>query len=170
MPPIISFVGRPGSGKTTLLERLIPQLVARGCRVGVIKHHVHAFTMDQPGKDTWRLKKAGAQAVALSSPTGLGIIRDVDVDSDLPELGARYFFDMDLLLTEGYKRQDQPKVEVFRRAVHERPLGDELTNLVAMVTDVALPCAVPQFGFDALADLVDFLVRFIEAAQGNKRP
>ena len=68
MPPVVSFVGKPDSGKTTLLEKLIPELNRRGYRVGTIKHHVHQFEMDKPGKDTFRHKQAGARVVALSSP------------------------------------------------------------------------------------------------------
>ena len=97
---IIALVGKPDSGKTTLLEKLLPELNRRGYRIGTVKHHVHKFEMDKEGKDTWRHKQAGASTVALSSPTGLGIIRDVDHDQAIEELLDRYYYDVDLVIAE----------------------------------------------------------------------
>ncbi|HUU81381.1 MAG TPA: molybdopterin-guanine dinucleotide biosynthesis protein B, partial [Acidobacteriota bacterium] len=84
--PIVLFVGSSGSGKTTLLEKLIPELTRRGLRVGTIKHDVHGFEMDQPGKDSWRHKHAGALASIISSPHQIGEVMDVDHDHSLDEL------------------------------------------------------------------------------------
>ncbi len=135
--PIVSFIGKPDSGKTTLLEKLVPELVRRGVRVGLIKHHVHDFEMDTPGKDTWRLKKAGCSAVLLSSPTGLGLVRDSKHDSKLQDLVDLYFNDFDLVLTEGYKQESFPKIEVFRAACHSDPLSTKSYegHLYARITD-----------------------------------
>jgi len=161
MPPVIAFVGKPDCGKTTLLEKLIPELVRRGLKIGTIKHHVHAFAMDREGKDTWRHKRAGAQVVALSSPTGLGVIRDTTGDPAVAELAARYFYDVDLVLAEGYKHSDLPKIEVCRRAAHEAPLvgrNDSWLALVGDMPEVGLPC----FGMEDIVPLADFLVaRFL---------
>lgn len=163
MPPVIAFIGKPDSGKTTLLEKLIPELRRRGYRIGTIKHHVHTFEMDKPGKDTWRHKQAGASTVALSSPTGLGIIRDVDEDLTIEELVGRYYGDIDLVITEGYKRLGLPKIEVFRKALHDEPLPDRDATWVAMVSDTADPAGLPCFGLDDIAGLADFLEeRFIK--------
>jgi molybdopterin-guanine dinucleotide biosynthesis adapter protein len=163
MPPVIAFIGKPDSGKTTLLEKLIPELRRRGYRIGTIKHHVHTFEMDKPGKDTWRHKQAGAATVALSSPTGLGIIRDVDGDLTIEELVGRYFGDTDLVITEGYKRLRLPKIEVFRRALHADPLPDRDETWVAMVSDTQGPEDLPCFALDDAAGLADFLeTRFIK--------
>ena len=85
-PPIVSIVGPSGVGKTTLLERLIPELTGRGYRVGTIKHDVHGFEIDQPGKDSWRHKHAGAQVTVISSPNQIGMVMDVDHDHHLEEL------------------------------------------------------------------------------------
>jgi molybdopterin-guanine dinucleotide biosynthesis adapter protein len=162
MPPIVSLVGRPDSGKTTLLEKLIPELCRRGHRVGTIKHHMHAFEMDRPGKDTWRHKQAGASVVALSSPTGLGIIRDVAGDPPVAELVARYFHDVDLVLTEGYKRLGLAKIEVHRQALHSEPLPDRDHTWVALASDVPLDGELPCLALDDIPALADFLVeRFI---------
>ncbi len=163
MPPVIAFIGKPDSGKTTLLEKLIPELRRRGYRVGTIKHHVHTFEMDKPGKDTWRHKQAGASTVALSSPTGLGIIRDVDGDLTIEELVGRYYGDIDLVLTEGYKRLGLPKIEVFRQALHAEPLPDRDDTWVAMVSDSSCPTDLPCFALDDVVGLADFLEeRFIK--------
>ena len=157
MPPVIAFIGKPDSGKTTLLEKLIPELRRRGYRIGTIKHHVHTFEMDKPGKDTWRHKQAGASTVALSSPTGLGIIRDVDEDLTIEELVGRYYGDIDLVITEGYKRLGLPKIEVFRTALHTEPLPDRDDTWVAMVSDSVGPENLPCFGLDDVVGLANFL-------------
>ncbi|MDH5524839.1 MAG: molybdopterin-guanine dinucleotide biosynthesis protein B [Desulfobulbaceae bacterium] len=163
MPPIVTLIGKPDSGKTTLLEKLIPELAKRGFRIGTIKHHVHEFEMDKPGKDTWRHKQAGAHTVALSSPTGLGVIRDVDHDSSLEELVGRYYHDVDLVIAEGYKRLALPKIEVHRRALHPDPLAGRDASWVAMVSDVELGSELPCFDINDAAKLADFLVeRFIK--------
>jgi len=163
MPPVIAFIGKPDSGKTTLLEKLIPELRRRGYRIGTIKHHVHAFEMDKPGKDTWRHKQAGASTVALSSPTGLGIIRDVDEDLTIEELVGRYYGDIDLVIAEGYKRLGLPKIEVFRSALHDTPLPDRDETWVAMVSDTAGVNNLPCFGLEDVVGLADFLEeRFIK--------
>src|SRR4030066_1340246 len=103
MIPIISIVGKSASGKPTLIEKLVPELVRRGCRVATVKHDVHGFGVDREGKDSWRHKKAGAHTVVISSPTKLALIRDVDHDATLAELRDKYIRDVDLLLSEGFK-------------------------------------------------------------------
>jgi molybdopterin-guanine dinucleotide biosynthesis protein B len=158
MPPVIALVGRPDCGKTTLLEKLLPELNRRGLKVGTIKHHVHAFEMDREGKDTWRHKRAGAHVVALSSPTGLGVIRDTDHDPAVPELLDRYFYDVDLVLAEGYKHTDLPKIEVFRSSVHAAPLPDRDATWLALVSDLRPEGDLPWFGLEEIAALADFLM------------
>ncbi len=166
-PPVVSLVARPNHGKTTLIEKLVPELVRRGYQVGTIKHHVHGFEMDKPGKDTWRHKQAGARVVALSSPTGLGIIRDVDHDGDIVGLSAKYFADMDMVLTEGYKTGSMPKIEVFRQGVSAKPLALADGSRIAFVSDVDPDSDLPCFALDDVKGLADFLVEtFIT---GSKR-
>lgn len=156
-PPVVSLIGKANSGKTTFIEQLIPALLALGVRVGTIKHHVHEFDMDRPGKDTWRHKKAGASVVALSSPTGLGIIRDTERDLSVDEVIDQYFGDVDLVITEGYKSGPAPKVEIFRSTAHSTPLERDHT-WVAMVSDTNLDCNLPVFSLDAPNDLARFLI------------
>jgi molybdopterin-guanine dinucleotide biosynthesis protein B len=168
MPPVVSLVGKANSGKTTLLEKLIPVLIAAGLRVGTIKHHVHAFEMDRPGKDTWRHRQAGASVVALSSPTGLGLIRDTGRDLGLAELVGRYFGEVDLVLTEGYKSGPAPKVEVCRAAVQGEPLANRDQTWLAMVSDLPLDCGLPVFGLDDAAGLARFLIDTLLASKHGK--
>lgn len=122
--PIISIVGKSSSGKTSFLEALLPELKNQGYNVGTIKHDVHGFDIDKPGKDTWRHKQAGADLVLISSPEKLALIKDVDKDSELDELRQHYVRDVDLILTEGYKSRDKPKIEIFRPALHDDYLCD----------------------------------------------
>jgi len=163
-PPIVSLVGRPDSGKTTLLERLLPELGRRGIRVGTIKHHVHAFEMDTPGKDTWRHKKAGAHTICLSSPTGLGVIRDVDYDHPVEELVARYFTEVDLVIVEGYKKAQLAKIEVFRQEISPSPLPGRDHTWHAFVTDDQVQTDLPCFSPSDIKGIADFIQeRFLRA-------
>lgn len=169
IPPVVSFVARPNHGKTTVIENVIPELIGRGYKIGTIKHHVHHFEMDKPGKDTWRHKQAGAHTVALSSPTGLGIIKDVPGDSSIEDLVAHYFSDMDLVLTEGYKTGPMPKVEVFRKEISSSPLDNRDATWAAFVTDTHLDSDLPQFSCQDINGLASFLIdSFIASAVRQK--
>ncbi len=168
-PPIFALVGRPGSGKTTLLEKLIPELNRRGFKIGTIKHHVHDFEMDRQGKDTWRHKKSGARTVALSSPGGLGIISDVEHDHAPRELLSRYFYGVDLVIAEGYKRSNLPKIEVFRKDISETPLDGRNTSWRAMVSNDDTGKDLPRFSLDDISPLADFVIENFMAEKDPPR-
>ena len=157
-PPLISIVGKSGSGKTTLMEKLIRALRAKGLRVGSIKHHLHAFEMDRPGKDSWRHKQAGAERSVISSPHRIGLVMDVDHDYTFEEL-LTFFSGMDIVLSEGYKGGDRPKIEVFRPEVYASPICLDDASLIAMVSDRDMDLKVPRFGLDDIAGLTDFIIR-----------
>jgi molybdopterin-guanine dinucleotide biosynthesis protein B len=141
--PVISFVGKSGSGKTTLLEKVVSRLKKDGIAVAVIKHDAHRFDMDKPGKDTWRMAQAGADVVAISSSEKVAVIANVAKEKSLDEVIAM-IPEVDIVLTEGYKSGDKPKIEVFRsEAHHERLWG--CNNLLAMASDIkwddlGVPC------------------------------
>jgi molybdopterin-guanine dinucleotide biosynthesis protein B len=158
MPPVLAIIGKKNCGKTTLIEKLIPELIDLGLRVGTIKHHHGVIDMDRPGKDTWRHKQAGAHTVVLSSPTGLGVIRDTPGEIPLPELVNLYFSDVDLVLAEGYKQEVLPKVEIFRSSVHAKPLSDPGKDLIAVMSDVEVDRAIPGFRLSETRQLAQFLV------------
>lgn len=155
--PVISFVGKSGVGKTTALELVICELKRRGYRVGTVKHDSHGFDLDKPGKDTWRHAQAGSDAVAISSPGKMALIRKLDQEMPLDEI-VGLMGDVDLVITEGYKRGSKPKIEVTRK---ER--GTELLctpdELIAIMADYAVAMAVPQFALNDASGVVDLLVQ-----------
>lgn len=154
--PVISIVGgQSNSGKTTLLEKLIREAKLRGWRVATLKHDVHGFEMDQPGKDTWRHDRAGADIVAISSPQRIAILERVTNDLPLDEVLAR-IQGVDIIFTEGYKHADKPKIEVFRSAVHEA-LFSKLEELIAIASDVSFDNGVPCFGLDDAQGICDLI-------------
>ena len=161
MPPVLAIIGKKNCGKTTLVEKLIHELVDLGYKIGTIKHHHGDIRMDTPGKDTWRHKQAGAQAVVLSSPSGLGLIRDTSREIPVQELVSLYFSDMDLVLTEGYKKEVLPKVEIFRSVVHSEPLPDPEGNLIAIMSDVETDSNIPHFELDESKALAQFIAEKI---------
>ena len=156
LPPVLSIVGKSDSGKTTLIEKLIPELKRRGYRVGVVKHAHHGFDMDRRGKDSYRHRQAGADTVMIASPGQLAMIKNSSAET-LDEL-ATYFEDVDILITEGFKRDRAPKIEVFRSQRHRSPACLEDDTLIAMVSDTTLDLAVPQFGLDNMEAITDFIV------------
>ena len=157
MTPYVSIVGKSDAGKTTLIERLIRELKARGLRVGTVKHDVHGFEMDREGKDSWRHAQAGADSVVVSSPQGLALIKRVDQELKLTEVVEQFLGDVDLVLTEGYKRESTCRVEVHR-AAHAPGLISAPEELLAVATDEPLALDVPQFDLDDAAGLADFLI------------
>jgi molybdopterin-guanine dinucleotide biosynthesis protein B len=158
MPLVLAIIGKKNCGKTTLIEKLIPELTGLGLRVGTVKHHHGAISMDPPGKDTWRHKQAGARTVVLATPTGLGVIRDTPEEIPLPELVAVYLSDMDLVLAEGYKKEPLLKVEIFRSTVHAEPLPDPGDDLIAIMSDVEVARDIPRFRLSETRELAEFLV------------
>ncbi len=157
MIPIVSIVGRSNSGKTTLIEKLVAELVHRGYKVATIKHDVHGFEIDHEGKDSWRHKKAGAHMVIISSPQKLALIRDVDHDAELTELREKYIQDVDIILAEGFKRNSQPKIEVFRRELKQDLLCQKEDNLIAIASDQPFQIGVPCFDINDTCGLVNLI-------------
>ncbi len=150
MKPVISIVAKSGTGKTTLLEKLIAELKSRGHRVGAIKHDAHEFEIDHPGKDSWRLTQAGADTMIVSSAAKVAMVRQnaASEEPSVPKLVAAYFDDMDIVLTEGFKRSAFPKIEVHRKERSDGLLcrGDEHdSTLIAVASDQAWTLDVPVF-------------------------
>ena len=158
-PPILSVVGNSGSGKTTLLVKLISRFKQRDLKVGTIKHDVHGFEIDKPGKDSWRHKKAGAVTSIISSSSKIGIVKDVDHDHSPEEL-LSFFSGTDLILAEGYKRGNNPKIEVFRPEICKEPVCQGDKNLIAVISDASLDFDVPGFRLNDFEGLVDFLIAY----------
>lgn len=158
MVPVVSFVGNSGVGKTTFLEKLIPVLKSRGYRLACIKHDVHKFVIDYPGKDSWRLTEAGSDIVLLSSSAKLAMIEQVQEERSLDDLVRMVSDRVDLVLTEGYRGAAALKIEVSRQA-HSTTHTARLDDLLAIVTDHHFDLDVPQFGLDDAVAVADFLVQ-----------
>ena len=156
MPPVVSFVGKGKTGKTTFLEKLIPELVRRGYRVATIKHTVHPTTLDQPEKDTARHLKAGSSVIAISSPNEIALIKRALPGMGLDDLVRQIGEDYDILLTEGFKQGNAPKIEVHRWEKGEA-LGESLTGLIAIITDEPLNVKVKQFSLEDIKGVADLL-------------
>jgi molybdopterin-guanine dinucleotide biosynthesis protein MobB len=156
VPPAVCIVGRKNSGKTTLAVAVLAELRRRGLRVASIKHGHHAFETDQPGRDSWRHFNEGQAEATLMAGTGkIALVMRMDGEPD-PIALVRDFYagrGYDLVLIEGYKHGPYPRIEVFRRAVHDRPLYDDAADpdhFLAIVTDDAeLRADVPALVMDA---------------------
>jgi molybdopterin-guanine dinucleotide biosynthesis protein B len=157
MIPIVSIVGKSDSGKTTLIEKIVPELIRRGYRVITVKHDLHGFEIDKEGKDSWRHKLAGACGVIISSPQKVALIRDVDKDMSLEELRDSFGGDADLILSEGYKSDVQPKIEVFRKEEHEKLLCTQEDNLVGIASNRHFDIGVPCLDIDDVKGIVDLI-------------
>ena len=155
MPAIVSIVGRSQTGKTTLIEKLIRELKLRGYRIGTIKHTHHALDIDKTGKNSARHRSAGADTVILSAPGEMAMIKTGQ--SDAIEERVHFFDDMDLLITEGYKRSRQPKIEVVRTARNPDLCCQNDPNLTAVVSDAPVEVDVPHFGLNDIVRLADFI-------------
>lgn len=152
--PVLSIAAYSGTGKTTFLERLIPELKAQGLRLAVVKHDAHDFEIDRENKDSWRMTRAGADVTGILSGTKAALMENRPVDT-------RQFLDsireVDLILTEGYKRECWPKLMLHRSATG-KPLPLEPSACLAVISDVPVPGAVRQFGIGDTAGVARFIL------------
>lgn len=157
MVPVVSIAGVSGSGKTTLIEKVVSILTEKGYRVGVVKHDAHGFEIDHEGKDSWRHKKAGAGTVALSSKEKFAVIKDVSTEWHPMRIIASYFSDMDVVIMEGYKRLDNQRIEVVRKAVSTGPVTEPNERLLAYATDLDLKTDRPVYDINDSAGIADLV-------------
>jgi molybdopterin-guanine dinucleotide biosynthesis protein B len=159
MTRILGVTGWSGSGKTTLLRQLIPRLVNQGLSVSTIKHAHHRFDVDQPGKDSWVHREAGARQVLVASDVRWALMSELRgaPEPRLEELLAR-LDPVDLVLIEGYKRDRHPKLEVWRAATGKSPIFEDDPTVVALASDAPPPGlrlpALPLNDVDAVARFV----------------
>ncbi|OQY00539.1 MAG: molybdopterin-guanine dinucleotide biosynthesis protein B [Desulfobacteraceae bacterium 4572_130] len=160
-PNIISIVGKSKSGKTTFLEKLIPELKKRGYKLGIVKHTHSKFEFDKKYKDSWRHKNAGASATFVVSSEKIAMVKDEKYES-LKKI-RKYLLDMDLIITEGFKKEKMPKIEIFRKNSKHKPLYINDKSLVAFVTDSYHKINVPVFGLNDIKNVADFIeINFIK--------
>ena len=155
MPPIVSIVGKSKSGKTTLIEKLIKELKLRGYRVATIKHVPQDIAFDEPDKDSWRHIQAGSEATTISSPNKVVLIKPVTQEPTLGEIIRFFGEDYDIILTEGFKEGNAPKIETHRK--ESGPPLEAVKKLAAIVTDEPLETRTRQFSFEDVKGLADFL-------------
>ena len=153
----MSIVGRSNTGKTTLIEKLIPELRRRGYRIATIKHNIHGFDIDHEGKDSWRHKKAGARLTVIASPQRIAVIEDVSKDYELSELRDRYIWDVDIILSEGFKGNPHPKIEVIRSEMKHDPLCSAEDNLMVIVSDEPVDRGVPCLDIDDIMGVANLI-------------
>ena len=170
MPLIISIVGYSNSGKTALLEKMIPLLKSKGYGLGVIKHAGHGFSLDQPGTDSQKIVQAGADGMVLVGEGKIGFLGTAD-EADpllLDRLEQSFFADRDLVLTEGFKKNDKPKIVVLTPGKEEGLLAEIKGAVVATVGEKPVRTDVPHFK----ADDPEGLVRLLEDhfLKGLKKP
>jgi molybdopterin-guanine dinucleotide biosynthesis protein B len=157
---VFGFAGFSGSGKTTLIEKLIPLLVAQGIKVSLIKHAHHDFEVDQPGKDSWRHRKAGCSEVLVSSAQRWALMHELrgEPEPDLQQ-HLRHLSPCDLVLVEGFKKEPIPKLEIHRPALGKPLLYPEDNHIVAIASDVPLEAALPRFDLDQPAQIAGFILQ-----------
>ncbi|RME01274.1 MAG: molybdopterin-guanine dinucleotide biosynthesis protein B [Calditrichaeota bacterium] len=157
IPKVIEIIGSSGAGKTTLIEKMIPEIRLRGYRLAVIKHTSHRHEFDRPGKDSYRMRKAGAEVVLVSSPAMFALFRDVEKELSLQQILAHVPEEFDLVLAEGYKDHSFPALEVYRPPVSKVLLANEKPQILAVISDAPLKLNIPQFSPSAIEAIVDFI-------------
>jgi len=171
--PMIGFAAFSGTGKTTLLLKLLPLLKAHGLRIAVVKHAHHSFEMDQPGKDSYRLRAAGADEMLVASRCRMAWVRECDGQREEPSLAeALAVLDpsrIDLVLVEGFKHEPYPKIELHRAALGKPLLFPDDPNVVAIATDGGVlgqdPGGLPRLSINAPTEVADFVLQFVATGQ-----
>jgi molybdopterin-guanine dinucleotide biosynthesis protein B len=160
---IFGFAGWSGSGKTTLIEQLIPRFVKRGLRVSLIKHAHHTFDVDQPGKDSYRHRHAGATEVLVTSSRRWVLMHELRGAHE-PAFDAqiRHLAPCDLLLVEGFKHAPIPKLEVWRAATGEGLLHPNDPHIVAVASDEKVDTKLPLLDLNDVDGIAQFIVTKLE--------
>ena len=168
---VFGFSGWSGSGKTTLIEKLIPLFVKRGMKVSLIKHAHHNFDVDQPGKDSYRHRHAGASEVLVTSSRRWVLMHELHGERE-PSLEEQInrLSPCDLLLVEGFKYAPIPKIEVWRAETGESLLHPNDPNIVAVATDSVIETKLPVLDLNDATMIADFVALQLKIAQKRSRP
>jgi molybdopterin-guanine dinucleotide biosynthesis protein MobB len=164
--PTVSFVGKKKSGKTTVVLGVVRELRSRGYRVAVIKHDTHGFEIDVPGTDSFRFRELGTEVVGIASPDKYVWQNTVSAEPGLLELVRQIAEPVDLVITEGFKGEDAPKIEVSRRE-RSTELVSAPDELIGIASDQAFPeQGVPQLALDDFSGLADLVEERVVGASG----
>lgn len=164
MIPVFSIISSNSNvGKTTVICSIIEELKFRGYKVATIKHDVHGFDIDHPGKDSWKHAEAGADTVVISSKEKIALIEKLETEYTLDEVISK-IHNVDIIITEGYKNENKPKLEVYRKGI-SNIIHSKEKDLFAIITDIPLNMEVSQFNFNEIKDLVTLIEQiFLKAS------
>lgn len=158
---MLGITGYSGSGKTTLLEKLVPNLIAAGLRVGVIKHSHHNAQVDKEGKDSWRMTKAGASQVIMACDQRWALMTETPIEPvTLSYLSQQFDPEVtELVLVEGFKQEPIPKILLHRETMLQ-PLPELDKYVVALATDYEIDCGKPRLDINNIDELVEFILQW----------
>ncbi len=159
-PVVLGFVAKSGTGKTTLISRLIPILNERGFKVGLIKHSHHDFETDQPGKDSYRLRKAGASPVVLVSKHRRAVITELSSGEPTLDEQLHCFANtaIDLILVEGFKHEVFPKIELHRKELGNRLMHLRDKAIIAVASDTKIETNLPCLDINKPEQVADYII------------
>lgn len=158
MIPVVAIVGWSKTGKTTLVEKLIAVFTEKGLKVAAVKHHHKDFSIDIPGKDTYRYKSAGASTTILVTDNKIALVEDVQKRYSLHDIMTRYVRDVDLCIAEGFKREAVPKIEITANGESaEECLYATDSNIIAVIGDDVEVKGLPTFKRDDTNGIVAFI-------------
>ncbi|EGQ8299732.1 bifunctional molybdopterin-guanine dinucleotide biosynthesis adaptor protein MobB/molybdopterin molybdotransferase MoeA [Vibrio parahaemolyticus] len=169
--PILGFAAYSGTGKTTLLEALLPKLTETGLRIGMLKHAHHNFDVDKPGKDSYRLRKAGASQMLIASRNRFALMTETpEAEAEFEYLLTRFDEDkLDVVLVEGCKNIAFPKIELHREEVGKPWLYPHDDNIIAIASDTAeLDSELPQMNINDLDAIAQFVLQYVQYAKAPK--
>ncbi|MDW3633325.1 bifunctional molybdopterin-guanine dinucleotide biosynthesis adaptor protein MobB/molybdopterin molybdotransferase MoeA [Vibrio sp. Vb0667] len=169
--PILGFAAYSGTGKTTLLEALLPKLTEAGLRIGMLKHAHHNFDVDKPGKDSYRLRKAGASQMLIASRNRFALMTETpEAEAEFEFLLTRFDEDMlDVVLVEGCKNIAFPKIELHREEVGKPWLYPNDENIIAIASDGGeLDSELPQMNINDLEAIAQFVIQYVQEAKAPK--
>jgi molybdopterin-guanine dinucleotide biosynthesis protein MobB len=167
--PVIGLCAYSGTGKTTLLTQLIPLLKKQHLRIGVVKHAHHKFDIDHPGKDSYEFRQAGAEQVAVASKNRIAWIKELKDNKDEPELSeaisALDTNDLDLVIVEGFKRENFPKIELHRASLGKPLICTQDKNIIALATDTPVLLTSPPQLLDLndINEIAEFIISYVKS-------
>lgn len=165
MIKLLGITGYSGSGKTTLLEKLLPLLSAKKLRVAVIKHSHHNAQVDKAGKDSWRMKEAGASQVIMACAERWALMTETPQAVSLPYLAQQFDPKLtDLILVEGFKDEPIPKILLHRQGM-TKPLPEIDGNVLALVTDYEVESTLPRLNINHPYAVAIFIYQWYEMAK-----
>ncbi|MCH9698238.1 MAG: molybdopterin-guanine dinucleotide biosynthesis protein B [Gammaproteobacteria bacterium] len=162
--PVLGIAAFSGTGKTTLLEAVIPDLTAKGLNIGLIKHSHHQFQIDHPGKDSYRLRQAGAGQIVLAAQTRTAVIIEKTDSEQPPDLTDQFRYldqsTLDLIIVEGFKKAAIPKIELHRSTLGHPYLFPNDSNIFALVADSkpAIAIDIPVLDLNQPHQITDFIL------------